>query len=155
VSEPGRPDEVLAVLAGLAPLRRVLLATAGTLQGTLAAWFGEPVDVRLVSQAELDGGKRLLREVELVGRGSGKTVCRAASRIEVDDAEIAEAIREGRLGLGQICEQRGLRTSFVLESAGEDAACFWRRYRLEGPGFRYAIREEFPAALYDGDARGR
>lgn len=155
MSELRRPEDALALLAGLAPLRRVLLATAGTLQGTLSAWFGERVDVRVVSQSELDGGKRLLREVELVGRASGATVCRATSRIEVDDEGLLADIRAGRLGLGQICEGRGLRASFVLEDAGEDATCFWRRYRLEGPGFRYAIREEFPAALYGGDARGR
>ena len=42
---------LLAQLQGFPPLQRVLLATAGTLQGTLSAYFGAPVTVDVVSQS--------------------------------------------------------------------------------------------------------
>jgi len=39
-------------------------------------------------------------------------------------------------------------TTFELDGVGTRDECFWREYTLEGAGFRYRIREEFPSELY-------
>lgn len=147
-------EEVLEKLGGLRPLHRMLMATAGTLQTTLAAYFGEPVDVTVGAQSEEEDerGATLLREVQLVCRNSGTVACRARTRIEVQNDLILKLIRERQIGLGQICETLGLRATFLLDDVGLDDAQLWREYRLEGPGFCYHIREELPSGLYDGDA---
>ncbi len=147
-------EEALEKLRGLKPLHRMLMATAGTLQTTLAAYFGEPVDVEVGSQSEEDAeeGATLLRAVELVCRDSRAMACRARTRIEVRNELVLKLIRERNIGLGQICETLGIRATFVLEDVGLDDTWLWREYRLEGPGFCYHIREELPSELYGGDA---
>lgn len=143
------PDEVLAALRDFGPLRRIILATPGTLQGTLSAFFGSRVVVEVRFQSEGDDEKQHFeRQVELVCAARNLVVCRARTEIEVEDAEIRRLIRERRIGLGQIIQGLGVPTAFDLEAAGSDAERFWRVYSLEGPGFVYRIREEFPAALY-------
>jgi hypothetical protein len=147
-------DEVLEKLKGLSPLHRMLMATAGTLQTTLAAYFGEPVDVVVGDQSEEEDGEGavLLRDVQLVCRNSQTVACRAHTRIEVRNDLVLKLIRERNIGLGQICETLGLRATFVLDEVGLDDANLWRNYRLEGPGFCYRIREDLPRELYGGDA---
>lgn len=147
-------EEVLEKLGDLKPLHRMLMATAGTLQTTLAAYFGEPVDVEVGEQSEEDGeeGTTLLRDVALVCRNSRAVACRAHTRIEATNDLILKLIRERNIGLGQICETLGIRATFVLDDVGLDDATLWREYRLEGPGFCYRIREELPRELYGGDA---
>jgi hypothetical protein len=148
-------EEALEKLRGLDPLHRMLMATAGTLQTTLAAYFGEPVDVEVGQQSEEDDdeGATLLRDVELVCRDSRTVACRAHTRIEVRNDLVLKLIRERNIGLGQICETLGLRATFVLDAVGVDETNLWREYRLEGPGFCYRIREELPHELYGGDGR--
>lgn len=147
-------EEVLEKLGGLRPLHRMLMATAGTLQTTLAAYFGEPVDVEVGAQSEEEDeeGATLLRAVKLVCRDSREVACHAQTRIEVRNDLVLKLIRERNIGLGQICETLGLRATFVLDDVCLDDTCLWREYRLEGPGFCYHIREELPRELYDGDA---
>ena len=67
-------DAVLRMLDGFGPLRRVILATPGTLQGTLSAYFGEPVDVDVQVQDDDGDRKRFVREVNLVCRRRGLVV---------------------------------------------------------------------------------
>jgi len=146
-------EGVLEKLKGLPPVERMLLATAGTLQTTLAAYFEEPVDVEVLSQSEADGGETILREVNLVLRDRRAVACHAQTRIEVHDELVQKLIRERNIGLGQICETLGIRATFVLDEVGLTDRCLWREYRLEGLGFCYHIREELPTELYDGDGR--
>jgi len=148
-------EQTLAMLKGFTPLQRILLAQSGTLQTALSAYFGEPVDVKVVSQEERDAGETFLRDVELVLREQRQAVCRAHTRIEVRNEQARKLIRERNVGLGQLCEKLGLRATFALDAAGSTDASLWREYRLEGPGFCYFIREELPAALYEEDHGGR
>lgn len=141
-------EQVLERLRDFGPIRRVLLATPGTLQGTLTAYFGAPVTVVVRSQGDARDHKHFVREVDLVCEKLGLLACRAKSQIDVEDEEIRGLIRNRRIGLGQIVEFLRVPTTFELEQAGSDAECFWREYTLEGAGFRYRIREEFPADLY-------
>ena len=39
-------EKVLSLIRDLNPVQRMLLSTAGTLQGALTAYFGAPVEVR-------------------------------------------------------------------------------------------------------------
>jgi len=148
------PDEVLARLRGMSPLRRILLSVAGTLQTTLSAYFGESVDVEVLSQSEGDEGENIFREIQLVCRERRIVACRAWTRIEVRNDVVRKLIRERRMGLGQICEALGLRATFVLDAAGHGDGVLWREYRLEGSGFSYHIREELPARLYGDGGPG-
>ena len=144
-------DEMLRTLRDFDPLRRVLLATPGTLQGTLAAYFGEPVDVEVLSQSQT--GATFDRLVNLVLRERGTVVCRAQSRVVVSDDDILKLVIEQRIGLGRIAQLLRRDCFFRLESASEGEETFMRTYRLEGDGFAYDIREEFRCELYP--ARGR
>ena len=142
------PEGMLEALREFGPIRRVLLATPGTLQGTLSAYFGAPVTVQVKSQGDGRDHKHFTRDVDLVCHALSLVVCRAQSRIDVEDEEIRRLIRERRIGLGQINEVLRVPTTFELEEAGAGGDSFWRVYSLEGAGFRYRIREEFPAELY-------
>ena len=144
-------DEMLFTLRDFDPLRRVLLATPGTLQGTLAAYFGEQVDVEVVAQSQT--GSTFDRLVNLILRERATVVCRAHSRVVVSDDDVLKLVIEQRIGLGRIAQLLRRDTFFRLESAAEGEETFTRTYRLEGEGFAYEIREEFPSELYP--ARGR
>ena len=65
-------------IQGFPPLQRVLLATAGTLQGTLSAYFGAPVTVEVVSQTV--EGEAMHREVDLVCKERDLVACSADDR---------------------------------------------------------------------------
>ncbi len=143
-------DQILERLQGFSPLRRVLLATAGTLQGTLSAYFGSPVTVEVVAQT-VDGAA-MHRVADLVCKERQLTVCRADTDVHVDDTRIRELIVERSIGLGQISALLGVRTAFELQEAGQEDTTFWRRYRLWGDGFQYRIQETFPAILYADDS---
>lgn len=142
------PERVLEQLRDFGSIRRVLLATPGTLQGTLSAYFGAPVTVRVHDQGDSRDHKHFERRVDLVCEKLGVVACRAHSRIDVEDEEIRSLIRERRIGLGQIIEVLRVPTTFELDDAGISDDSFWRQYTLEGAGFRYRIREVFPSELY-------
>ncbi len=138
--------QMLEKLAGFSPLRRLLLAVPGTLQSTLSAYFGHPVTVAVLSQGPQ--GAVIRRAVNLVCETLGMVVVRAVTDITVDDPHVRSLVETQAMGLGQIVASLEARTSFELEDVGRGAGTFWRRYRLEGPGFTYLIREEFPMILY-------
>lgn len=142
------PDEVLEALKSFGPVRRMLLATPGTLQGTLSAFFGARVHVEVRFQNDGEDEKHFEREVDLVRHDPRVVVCRAHTRVDVEDEEIRRLIRERRIGLGQIIQKLGRPTTFELEEAEQAEESFWRVYTLRGPGFVYRIREEFPSGLY-------
>lgn len=139
------PEKILGKLGGFSPLQRVLLATAGTLQSTLSAYFQKPVTVRVREQTLVDSYE-MTRVVDLVC--DGEAVCSAWSTIITVDASIRGAIRERGLGLGQILMIKGLAPSFDLLETGQDEKEFYRVYRLEAPGVTYRIKEVFRKELY-------
>jgi chorismate-pyruvate lyase len=141
----------LETIQGFPPLRRVLLATAGTLQGTLSAYFGAPVTVEVRSQRVDAGGATVHRVVDLVCKERRLVACRADALVHVEDPRMRELIVEGSIGLGQIAVLLGVRTTFELDEVGEDDGHFWRRYRLWGDGFEYRITERFDQDLYPRD----
>ncbi len=140
------PSRLLTVLGGFRPLRRVLLGTAGTLQGTLSAYFGAPVTIEVLDQRV--EGDVMHRTVDLVCASRGIAACRADTAISVDDDQLRTLIVEQRLGLGQIVASVGVRTLFELDAAGQEADEFWRTYRMWGEGFGFVITERFPEHLY-------
>jgi hypothetical protein len=142
-------DVVLKMLRGFTSLQRVLLATAGTLQGALSAFFGTPVTIELVHQYETDG--RVLREVDLVCAARKIAVGHAMTEAQVTDPDIRRLLLEGEMGLGQISALLGTPVSFALDQTGRQPRSFWRVYRLWGEGFSYRIREVFPEFLYLGE----
>lgn len=139
---------LLEQIRGFSPLRRMLLATAGTLQGTLSAYFGAPVTIEVRSQSLR--GTTVHREVDLVCKELDLVVCSASTEIVVRDERIRELIADGSVGLGQIVALLGVRATFELAAVGSDDDAFWRRYRMGGDGFDYVITETFPAGLYGG-----
>ena len=144
-------ESALRLVDGFTPLRRVLLTTPGTLQGTLSAYFGESVDVEVLSQDDDRDRKHFVREVNLVCRERRTVACHARTEVHVEDERVARMIHERHIGLGRISEALNLPAEFSLEDVGSDDGRFWRVYRLEGPGFCYRIREEFPSGLYGAD----
>lgn len=141
---------LLGTLRGFSPLRRVLLANTGTLQGALSAYFGAPVTVEVTSQ-RVDGDA-IERVVDLVCKELGVVACHAETTATVRDLRIRQLLTETGMGIGQITALLGLRTTFELDDAGEGGGMFWRAYRLYGEGFDYRITEVFQADLYDGGA---
>jgi chorismate-pyruvate lyase len=137
---------LLAQVQGFTPLQRVLLATAGTLQGTLSAYLGAPVTVDVVSQTVR--GDAVHREVELVCKERDLVACRATTEIRVSDERIRQLIVERSIGLGQIIALLDERAAFELEEVADQPDTFWRRYRMWGDSFDYLITETFPKDLY-------
>ncbi len=135
-------------LQGFPPLHRVLLANAGTLQGTLSAFLGAPVTVDVVSQSV--DGDAIHREVDLVCKERDLVACRATTEIRVGDARMRQLIVERSIGLGQIVALLGERTNFELDEVADEPDVFWRRYRMWGDSFTYVITETFPKDLYGG-----
>lgn len=138
----------LDTLRGFGPIRRVILATPGTLQGTLTAYFGSQVGVEVRFQDDQRDDKHFTREVDLVCREPERVVCTARTDVRVEDEEIRRMLRARRIGLGQIVELLRVSTTFELEEVGGNDESFWRVYALRGTGLVCRIREEFPAALY-------
>jgi hypothetical protein len=143
---------MLDALRGFSPLRRVLLANTGTLQGALSAYFAAPVTVEVVSQ-RVDG-EAIERVVDLVCKELGVVACHAETTATVTDLRIRQLLTETGMGIGQITALLGLRTTFELGAAGEGGGAFWRTYRLTGEGFSYRITEVFQADLYPDGAAG-
>ena len=141
-------EKVLSLIRDLNPVQRVLLVTAGTLQGALTAYFGAPVEVRVVSQSQQEGN-RIRREVSLVCPAlKDRKVCKGVADITVEHEEVKRLILEGKQGLGRILISLGIVAAFNLEDVGADRENFWRTYTLTAPGIAYRIREDFPQALY-------
>jgi chorismate-pyruvate lyase len=140
------PTALLEKIRDFSPWQRVLLGTAGTLQGTLSAYFGAPVTVEVREQRV--EGDDLHRAVDLVCKDRGVVACHAVSVVHVEDDRVRELVVEQNIGLGQISALLGIRTTFELVDAGRDDGTFWRDYLMAGEGFEYRIHESFPADLY-------
>jgi hypothetical protein len=141
-------EGMIAMLRPFSPLRRVLLAATGTLQGTLSAFWASPVSVRLLSQEPDPDLEHVRREVDLVCEGLDLVVCHADTTIHVTDHAVDTLLRESSLGIGQIISILGRRTTFSLQDVGQDDVHFWRSYRMWGEGFDYHITESFEQRLY-------
>jgi hypothetical protein len=140
------PEDMLKMIGDYQPLARVFLATAGTLQSTLSAYFSTPVVVEVVSQHESEG--LIVRAVNLVRSDSGDTVVRATTTIQASRDDVLEMVRAEHHGVGQILILLDIRSQFELLEVGEDHGTVWRLYRLAGEGVSYEIREEFPRAAF-------
>ena len=144
--------EALKLLEGFSPLQRVLLTCTGTLQGTLSAYFGEPVEVQVINQLTLRLG-RYSRRVRLFTPSNNHSVCYAYSSIITTSPEVIDLIETQKLGLGQILAQLGLKPTFTLKKVSQNEAEFSRDYELASsvdgqPIVNYQINEVFPKGLY-------
>ena len=63
-------DKVMQMIKDFSPLERVLLSTAGTLQTALSAYFGSPVEIRVVSQTQNDD-THIFRNISLYSPSKG------------------------------------------------------------------------------------
>jgi hypothetical protein len=117
------------------------MATVGTLQGTLSAYFATPVLVRVVSQHRR-GDCRYERHTDLFRKDTGQVVCRASATLDIDRNDLHELIEARIHGLGQMLALLDLATTFELEEVG-NGGVLWRRYRLRGEGFSFLITEQF------------
>jgi chorismate-pyruvate lyase len=140
------PEGMLRTIARFPPLARVLIATVGTLQGTLSAYFATPVLVRVVGQHRGEDG-HYERHTNLCRKDTGQVVCRASATLEVNRDDIRELIDARIHGLGQILALLDIATTFELEEVGNDRI-LWRRYRLWGEGFLFLITEHFAPAAF-------
>jgi chorismate-pyruvate lyase len=140
------PEGVLRTIARFPPVARILLATVGTLQGTLSAYFATPVLVRVVDQ-QRGGDGRYQRQADLYRTDTGQVVCRASAMLEVERPDLRELIEAGTDGLGQILALLDVATTFELEDVGNDGL-LWRRYRLWGEGFSFLITEQFATEAF-------
>lgn len=140
----------LEMVKNFSPVKRIFLLAAGTLQGTLSAYFGEEVKVEVESQSERideeSGKEEIVRKVVL--KTGGMNVCHAESSLFIDRYDVREQVMRQSIGIGQILEILDVRARFTLEDVGQDSSFFWRKYRLEGEGVTYAIRESFPQYWY-------
>ena len=70
------------------PLQRVLLTCAGTLQGTLSAFFGQEIGVRVIMQEE--SGGELIRAAQL--HTPQLIVCTANSQLTVTRPDVLDQV---------------------------------------------------------------
>ena len=126
------------------PLQRVLLTCAGTLQGTLSAFFGQEIGVRVIMQEE--SGSELIRAAQL--HTPQLIVCTANSQLTVTRPDVLEKVLSQEIGIGQVLAVLDVRPAFELLEVGQDAGSFWRSYQLAAPGVVYRISESFSQVLY-------
>ena len=117
-------EGTLATLRDFGPLRRVILSTPGTLQGTLTAYFGSQVEVDVRFQDDSRDEKHFTREVDLLCRKNEAVVCRARTDVIVEDEDLRRMLCERKMGLGQIIELLRIPCGFELEEVGSDAESF-------------------------------
>lgn len=145
-------ERALAMVKGFDPIQRVLLTCTGTLQGTLSAWFGGPMEIAVVEQTEhREKNLDFARSIEM--RYQDQCVMRAFSGIRTTREDVKSLVKEQRLGLGQILEKLEIRPEFVLVEAEQDDESFWRVYELHGAGMLYRIKEIFPKCWYTTSLR--
>lgn len=121
------------VISDLPPIVRTLMTTDGTVTETLSAFFGEPVQVRVLSQGfrayqgqhhqelEAKGGARLLdRAIVLFGADSGTCYAAASSRIvpSVLPSGMQEALLSGTQPLGRLMLEYRLETFKEIVTCG-------------------------------------
>lgn len=152
---------------GLNPIERVLVGHTGTVQLFLSLLFGEPVDVVLVNQEELEGV--IQRVVRLRLRDREVEACRAFSLIDTqrNAPAVLQDIRDGKLGLGQIAVKFRVP---IQRTVTDIRANYWtivREYTMETdetftgsralpprstppPALHYVIYEGFHRELFKG-----
>ena len=135
----------LELVKDFPPLQRVFLLCAGTLQGTLSAYFGVEVIVSVQGQ-HLTANDEISRQVILLA--GGKNVCHAKSLLTIDRHDVRAKVLSQDIGIGQILEVLDVRAKFSLESVGQGDNFFWRKYKLQGDGVTYIITESFPQYWY-------
>lgn len=165
-------------VATLPAFLRTLLVTDGTVTKSLEAYFWEPVQVELVRQEarealsgdaprfiEVDlASQWLLREVALRGRSTQRRFACARSWLALSalPAELADGIRGGRIGIGELLREQGVesyREIVALDflASGESDALLkgesgqWvaRTYRIRVGGVpAILVTEYFRLALY-------
>ena len=154
-------------LSQLPPFLRVLLTTDGTVTKSLESYFWEPVKVHCTYQGEENlseqalaidkqqGDSVLTRRVMLQGAHSNRCFVHAESYIasELLPEHIRVALKEGRMGIGELLRESGLETYrelmvFGVSSEGRDEH-LWRTYRImldHKPCMQ--ITERFDLALF-------
>ncbi len=147
-------EQALAVVQDFKPLQRVLLTCTGTLQGTLSAWFGGPMEIAVVEQARMEnldkGSPSQIHHRTIEMRHKAQCVMKAESAIYTAREDVRALVLERKLGLGQIMEKLGIRPEFKLIEAAQDDEHFWRVYKLHAPDVTYTIKETFPQCHYRG-----
>ena len=153
--------------AQLPPFLRVLLTTDGTVTHLLEAYFQESVAARPhrqtiepLAHAEPElgverGGEVLTRGVTLCGKDSATVYARADSLVllEALPSALAEGLRRGRLGIGELLRDERLESYREITAMGRGEGHYWRRYRIFiGGRPAMLITEQFPTEVYSRKA---
>lgn len=138
------------MVKNFSPVKRIFLLAAGTLQGTLSAYFGVEVKVEIEIQHTTHNEERNQEEIvrQVVLTANGMNACHAQSSLFIDRADVREQVMSQRIGIGQILEVLDVRARFTLLEVGQNKEFFWRHYKLEGEGVTYLITESFPQYWY-------
>ncbi|CAM9724790.1 unnamed protein product, partial [Ectocarpus sp. 8 AP-2014] len=151
-------------------MERVVLTANANLQRVISSYYNSPVTVDVVFCTEVGPGV-YEREVEI--SVLGHVFCVAKSLVVVHDPACAEAVKTGRVGLGQLFHSLNILPSFELLNAGrrvgrsarcpgnndtiggeKEGGCtredggFWRLYDLRSGHVSCRIYEEFPPDLF-------
>lgn len=134
----------------LNPIERVLAAHTGTVQYLLSLWFNDTVEVVVEPQVEDTLGILLTRDAVLRLRKSQVVVCVAKSTIDMVKcrSSVLDAVREGKLGLGQIAVLQQIHTERTLKALTVTPDAIERTYIMEGVRLYYEITEIFPRERY-------
>ena len=131
--------------------QKLLLLERGTLEGLLTVLQGNPISVRVIKQGFVE--RTFVRNVILVDSKTNEDLVEAESIVFLDrlDVEVADDLREGRLGIGEIMakHEKESRREFVEVGFDEKLNSFYRVYDIHvrgKPWFR--IKEVFSASLY-------
>lgn len=162
--------------AGLSPILRVLLVTDGTVTRTLAAYFGEAIEVDVLEHAErtsecpypeidtVAGDRILHRYVRLLGKTTRKVyaVAESVAVLEHISQHMRRQLVEEHKGIGELLREGRLETYRELLTANLTTASHWaehlqvaatasvvtRDYRIyQGGRAVLLIREIFDARL--------
>ena len=99
-------------IASLPPFLRTLLVMDGTVTKALESWFWEPVNIVPLSNQQQDNSQNLQREVLLRGEKSSNIFACARSQVSLESLpnDMAKALSEGTMGIGEILREKGLET---------------------------------------------
>lgn len=126
---------------------QIVLGNFGTNQTLLTLIFQKPANVQHVRCNEVDD--RIIRDVDLVVGfeivGHATTIIPRARNSD----KVWEAVKAGKLGLGQIIVTFSLPSKRVLMDVGHNEEAFWRTYSIEGPDLYFEISEHYPRKPFE------
>lgn len=135
----------------LSKSQKLILLERGTLEGLLTVLQGEPIEVHIIEQGMYEG--KYVRKVSLKGSRSREELVKARSTVYLGrmDDQVAEDIKSGHLGIGEILTKHNIESKRDFREIGYDekTRSLFRIYDINVRETAwFTVKEIFSISLY-------